>query len=73
MSQIIKQEEIIPEFIRRAISKEVERATAEELTEAQKRIEKRKIEIVSYVMLDLSRYMSIEKMQDTYKFIIEIK
>jgi hypothetical protein len=67
------QETIIPEFIKRAIKKEVDRATEEELTEAQKRIEKRKVEIVSMVMLSVNRYMSMERVQDNYKFTIEIK
>lgn len=67
------QEQIIPQFIKTAIEKEVEKAVKEELEEAQKRIEKRKIEVVSNVMLSINKYMSIEKLQDTYKFVIEIK
>lgn len=68
-----KQETIMPEFIKTAIKNEVDKAVVQELEEAQKRIEKRKIEIVSYVMLSLNKYMSMEKLQDTYKFTIEIK
>ena len=67
------QEQIIPDFIKSAIKNEIEKAIEEELLEAQKRIEKRKIEAVSNVMLSINKYMSMEKMQDTYKFIIEIK
>jgi replication fork clamp-binding protein CrfC len=67
------QEKIIPDFIKNAIKAEVEKATSQELEEAQKRIEKRKIEIVSHVMLSINKYMSMEKLQDTYKFTIEIK
>lgn len=68
-----QQETIIPEFIKTAIKNEVDKAVVQELEEAQKRIEKRKIEIVSYVMLSINKYMSMEKLQDTYKFVIEIK
>lgn len=64
---------IIPEFIKRAIQTEVEKATQEELTEAQKRIDKRKLEIVSAVMLSVNKCMFMERLQDTYRFIIEIK
>jgi len=67
------QETIIPEFIKKAIQSEVDKIVQEELEEAQKRIEKRKIEAVSNVMLSINRYMSMEKMQDNYKFTIEIK
>jgi hypothetical protein len=67
------QEILIPEFIKSAIKSEVDKAVQQELEEAQKRIEKRKIEVVSYVMLSLSKYMSMEKFQDNYKFTIEIK
>ena len=67
------QLEVIPEFIKTAIKNEVEKVVQEELEEAQKRIEKRKIEVVSYVMLSVNKYMSIEKLQDTYKFVIEMK
>lgn len=68
-----QQETIIPEFIKTAIKNEVDKAVVQELEEAQERIEKRKIEIVSHVMLSLNKYMSMEKLQDTYKFVIEIK
>jgi len=65
---------VIPEFIKRAIQTEVEKATQEELTEAQKRIDKRKLEIVSAVMLSVNKYMTMESVQQhTYKFVIEIK
>jgi hypothetical protein len=67
------QETIIPDFIKSAIQREVEKATQEELEEAQKRIEKRKVEVVSNVMLSINKYMSMEKLQDNYKFTIEIK
>lgn len=67
------QKEIIPEFIKRAISNEIEKVVQEEFEEAKKRIEKRKIEVVSHVMLSVNKYMSMEKLQDTYKFVIEIK
>ncbi len=67
------QEKIIPEFIKRAISGEVEKAVQEELTEAQKRIEKRKVEIVAQVMLSVNKYMTMESFQENYKFTIEIK
>ena len=68
-----KQEEIIPEFIKTSIKHEVEKAVEEELLEAQKRIEKRKEEAESNVMLSINKYMSMEKLQDNYKFTIEIK
>lgn len=67
------ESKLIPEFIKRAIETEVEKATQEELTEAQKRIDQRKLKIVSTVMLTVSKYMTMEKNQDTYRFIIEIK
>lgn len=67
------QSKIIPEFIKRAITGEVDNAVQEELVEAQKRIEKRKIEIVSKVMLSVNRYMTMETLQENYKFTIEIK
>jgi len=73
MIQSTDQSKIIPEFIKSAITQEVDKAVAEELTEAQKRIEKRKIEIVAQVMLSMNKYMQMETFQDNYKFTIEIK
>lgn len=67
------QAELIPQFIKHAIEKEVEKAVQEELTEAQKRIEKRKIEIVAQVMLSVNKYMQMETLQESYRFTIEIK
>lgn len=71
MSQ--SQKELIPAFIKQAIEREVDKAVEEELTEAQKRIDKRKTEIVSSVMLSVNKYMSVESMGENYKFTIEIK
>lgn len=67
------ESEVVPEFIKRAITQEVEKATQEELTEAQKRIEKRKSEIVASVILDVNKYMTMETIGETIKFIIQIK
>lgn len=67
------QKEIIPEFVKSAIKKEVEKATEEELTEAQKRIEKRKVEIVASVMLEVNRYMKFNTMGEDITFTIQIK
>ncbi len=68
-----KQSEIVPEFIKRAIKAEVDKATEEELTEAQKRIEKRKTQIVSSVMLEVSRFMKMETLGEDITFTIKIK
>lgn len=68
-----RQEEIIPEFIKSAIKMAVEEIVQEELGEAQKRIEQRKIEAVSNVMLSVNKFMTMERNQDNYKFTIEIK
>ena len=73
MSDTNKQIEIVPEFVKRAIENEVEKATQEELTEAQRRIEKRKAEIVASVMLTVQKRMTIETLGETIKFVIEIK
>ena len=73
MNTETQEEKLIPEFIKSAIKSEVDKAVDEELIEAQKRIEKRKTEIVSYVMLSVNKHMSVEKLQDTYRFVIEIK
>lgn len=67
------QEKIIPEFIKSAIQKEIDKIVQEELEKAKKRIEERKVEAVSNVMLSVNKYMSFEKLQDNYKFTIEIK
>ena len=67
------QEEIIPEFIKSAIEKEIDKIVQEELEKAKKRIEERRVEAVSNVMLSVNKYMSFEKLQDNYKFTIEIK
>lgn len=68
-----EQATLIPEFIKKAIESEVDKATQEELTEAQKRIEKRKNEIVASVMLSINRYMKMETMGENFSFTIEIK
>ena len=67
------QEKIIPEFIKSAIEKEIDKIVQEELEKAKKRIEERRVEAVSNVMLSVNKYMSFEKLQDNYKFTIEIK
>lgn len=70
---IDNQERLIPEFIKYAIEKQIERITDEEFKEAEIRIKERRSEAVAQVMLWMEKRMSIEKIQDTYKFIIEIK
>ena len=67
------QSQIIPDFIKSAIEKEVGLATQEELTEAQKRIEKRKNEIVASVMLAVNRHMKMETLGENITFTIQIK
>ena len=67
------QQELIPEFIKKAIEREIEKATQEELSEAQKRIEKRKNEIVASVMLSINRYMKMNSIGEDISFTIQIK
>lgn len=67
------QEKIIPDFIKLAIEKEINTIVQEELENAKEHIEKRKAEAVAKVMLNVEKYMSLERIGDTYKFIIEIK
>lgn len=61
----------LPEFIKSAIEHEIKIATECELDEAQKRIEKRKSEIVAGVILHIQKMIDIERMGE--KLIISIK
>jgi len=61
----------LPEFIKLAIEHEIKIATEIELEEAQKRIEKRKAEIVASVILHIQKMMDIQTVGE--KLIISIK
>lgn len=61
----------LPDFIKSAIEHEIKIATEFELGEAQKRIEKRKSEIVAGVILHIQKMIDIERMGE--KLIISIK
>lgn len=61
----------LPEFIKSAIEHELKIAIDFELEEAQKRIEKRKSEIVAGVILHIQKMIDIETMGE--KLIISIK
>ena len=73
MAELKSQSEVIPEFIKKAIKAEIEKAIEQELTEAQKRIEKRKTEIVAYVMLDIQKYMKVNTIGEDITFTIKLK
>ena len=54
------EEKNLPTFIKAAITAEIERATLEELTEAQKRMEKRSAEIIAGVILHVEKRMTVQ-------------
>ena len=61
----------LPEFIKSAIEHEIKIATEIEFDEAQKRIEKRKAEIVASVILHIQKMMDMQTMGE--KLVISIK
>ena len=61
----------LPEFIRLAIEHKIKIATEIELEEAQKRIEKRKAEIVAGVILHIQKMIDMQTMGE--KLVISIK
>ena len=64
---------LIPEFIKRAITSEVEIAVKEELELAQKRIEERKAKIVASVMVNLYKQLNIDRIGDTVVLSVKIE
>ena len=64
---------LIPEFIKRAITSEVEIAVKEELGIAQKKIEERKAKIVAGVMLNLYKQVNIDRAGDTIVLSVKIE
>lgn len=64
---------LIPEFIKRAITSEVEITVKEELELAQKRIEERKAKIVASVMLDVYKQVNIDRAGDTIVLSVKIE
>lgn len=53
---------VTPEFLRSAISREIEIAINEEFEEAKRRIEKRKAEISAGVLLHVQKMIQMETM-----------
>ncbi len=73
MAEAENPNKVIPEFIKRAIEKEIEIVVVEELEKAQKRIEERKSHVVANVMLHIKRAVDIETIGSTIKFSIRIE
>lgn len=63
---------IIPEFIKRAITSEVEIIVKEELELAQKRIEERKAKVVASVMLNVYKQMNVDTIGNTLVLSVKI-
>ena len=61
----------MPEFIRQSIEKQIEIAVLEEIEEAKKRIDKRKSEIVTGIVLYVQKEIQIETLGE--KLIISVK
>jgi TRAP-type C4-dicarboxylate transport system substrate-binding protein len=63
--------EQLPIFIKAVIDKEIQFATEEELEKAKKRIDERKSQIITGVVLSVQKMMQLETMGD--KLIITVK
>lgn len=61
----------LPEFLKKAIDKEIKLATEEELENAKKRIDERKSQIISGVLLHVQKMIEFQTMKD--RLIITIK
>lgn len=61
----------VPEFIKKAIDREVELATKEELEKAKKRIEERSSQIITGVILHVQQMVQFQTREDN--LIITIK
>jgi hypothetical protein len=73
MAEAENPKKIIPEFIERAIKREIEIVIVEELEKAQKRIEERKSHVVANVMLQIKKTVDIETLGSTIRFSIKIE
>lgn len=61
----------LPRFLQRTINAEIERAITEELAEVQKRIDKRKSEIIAGVILHVEKMVQMQTIGE--KLIITVK
>ena len=61
----------LPEFIKKSIDKEVKLAMDEEIEKAKKRIDERKSEIITGVLLHVQKQINFDSMKDT--LIISVK
>ena len=61
----------LAEVVKRAINTRIKEIAEEEYTEAEKRIEKRRPEAIAGTVLEIEKYVSMERMGQTLR--IEIK
>lgn len=63
----------LPDFLKKAIDGEIEKATEEEIEKAKKRIDERKSEIITRVLLHVKKQVDFQRMGDTLQISVRIE